>query len=426
MAVDAPTEQTDPLRDKLDEATELDDAKALVAFNEIIGDARTDDSAMRIKELAVYKVGAVYQKAGDTDSLGKMTQSLRPFFATIPQAKTAKIVRTIIEMVAAVPGSSALEEKLCKECVAWCVQEKRAFLRLRIENRLAVLLFNQEKYVDALDLVNGLLREVKKMDDKNLLVEIHLTESHIHHALRAIAKAKAALTASRTAANSIYVTPRVQASIDMMSGTLHAEESDYRTSYSYFFEAFEAFNSLDDPNANKCFVSMLLCKVMSEMPSDVQALVNGKSGIKYAGVELDAMRAVSKASADRSLEDFQAALDKYTEQLSERLIDTHLRRLYDQILEKNLVKIIEPFSCVEINHVASLIKLDLALVIPKLSQMILDKKFGGTLDEGKGHLIVHQENDEDEIRAYKASLETITNMGSVMDSLFTRAEKLIA
>jgi 26S proteasome regulatory subunit N6 len=416
----------DPLRDMLDNAEELDEDKQIATFKEIIEDKRVDDPAIRVKELAVYKMGGIYQKRGDAETLGNMTKTLRPFFTTIPQAKTAKIVRTIIELVSAVPNSSELEETLCKECVAWCVQEKRAFLRLRIENRLAVLLFNQEKFNAALDLVNNLLREVKKMDDKNLLVEIHLTEAHIHHALRANPKAKAALTASRTAANSIYVTPRVQAAIDMMSGQLHAEESDYRTSYSYFFEAFEAFNSLDDPKAKKCFVYMLLCKVMTEMPSDVQALCNGKSGIKYASVELDSMKAVSKASTERSLEGFQAALDKYSEQLGEKLIDTHLRRLYDQILEKNLVKIIEPFSCVEITHVAMLIKLDLALVIPKLSQMILDKKFAGTLDEGKGHLIVHQENDESEIRAYKASLATIDNMGAVMDSLFTRAEKLIA
>ena len=343
----------------------------------------------------------------------------------VAKAKTAKLVRLLLDRVAQIPGTTALQVSLCSEIREWSAAEKRTFLRQRVETRLAALHLEARDFQPALALITSLLSEVKRLDDKNQLVEIHLLESRAHRALRNMPKSKAALTAARTAANAIYVPPSMQAQLDLQTGIVGAEEKDFRTAYSYFFEAFEQFSSLEDATAVRALKYMLLCKVMSANTDDINAIVSTKSALKYAGAQVDSMKAVADAFSGRSLAAFEESLARYPDELQgDAVLKTHLAALYDTMLEQNLTRLIEPFNRVEIAHLASLINLPLATVEAKLSKMILDHKLRGTLDQGSGNLVVFDDEVEDKL--YPAALETIQALGKVVEHLHKRSVKLLA
>ncbi|KAG5177469.1 hypothetical protein JKP88DRAFT_269161 [Tribonema minus] len=388
------------------------------------GGGGAHEGVQRVREESLYRLAKTYADEQQFDEVSALLRSASPFFKTIPKARTAKAVRTVLDIVGrAAPTALALQLTLCAEVIDWCNAEKRTFLRQRVQSRLASLLFQQGRYQEAVALVNKLLRELKRLDDKALLVETHLIEARVHHALRNVPKARAALTAARTAGSAIYIAPPVQAELDEMSGVLHCEESDYKTAFSYFLEAHEAFDgAADKDRARRCLKYMILSKVLQGQAAEVVAIVGGKYGLKYAGEDLDAMALVAAAAKNRSLEDFDAAVDKHGARLSEDLlIKRHLGVLYDQLLESNLAKIIEPFSCVEIAHIADLIHLPIDKVERKLSQMILDRKLQGILDQGRGQLIIYEDSASD--KAFADGIEVIDNLGTVVTSLYRRAQR---
>ncbi len=64
-------------------------------------------------------------------------------------------------------------------------------------------------------LADKLIRELKKVDDKDLLLEAYLEESKACYYLLSLAKARASLTSARTIANTMYVPPALQAGVSL-------------------------------------------------------------------------------------------------------------------------------------------------------------------------------------------------------------------
>lgn len=342
--------------------------------------------------------------------------------------RTAKIVRKVIDALASDKHVSKLQEAVCEECIAWCHKEKRTFLRHRVEIRLAMLYLEGGNYQKSLDIIQGLHKEVKKLDDKLLLVEILVVEAKINISLTNIPKAKVSLTAAKSNANAIHCPFLLQSEIDMISGIINAQEKDFKTAFSYFNEAFESLHQNNEKErARLALKYMLLSKIMSEQTKEVEQIGASKIvAMEYAGKNTtEALLAIAKAQKSRSVENFENVVLKYSSEINaDPVISFHIRSLNERLIEQNLLRIVEPYSRVEIDYVAAWLKLPVERVQSKLADMILDKKLNGTLDQGIGVLILFA--NEEFGTLYSDLLETIENTSQCVESLFEKSKTISA
>lgn len=414
---------------EIEEAKKLgktDPLKAEAMYREILSKKPgASEAALREYESALMGLGESYRDTRKTDELAELVRSSTSSLSSFTKAKTAKLVRQLLDLFSSIPNTVDVQISITKSCIEWAISERRSFLRQNLETRLVSLYMQKQSYYDALTLINGLLKELKRLDDKLVLVEVQLLESRVYHALGNQPKARAALTSARTSAASVYTPPLLQAGLDMQSGMLHAEDKDFNTAFSYFIEALEGYHSQEETQkATSALQYMLLCKIMLNLVDDVNNLMTSKQAMKYSGKNLEAMKAVARAHSNRSLEDYEKALANYRYELgSDVFIRNHLKRLYDSMLEQNLIKVIEPFSRVEIDHIAKMVGLDTQQVERKLSQMILDRVIIGVLDQGAGCLIVYDEGERDQ--GYDAALETIEKLSNVVDTLYTNQASML-
>ncbi|KAK6346959.1 26S proteasome regulatory subunit rpn6 [Orbilia brochopaga] len=401
--------------------SKTDPDKAVALYQQILSETPgMNEAALKEYELSLMDLGGIYRDRRQTRELAELITTSRSVMTSFAKAKTAKIVRQLIDLFTTIPDTVDLQISVTKSCVQWAISERRSFLRQNLETRLVALYLQKQSYHEALTLINSLLKELKRLDDKMVLVEVQLLESRVYHALRNIPKARASLTSARTSANSVYCPPLMQANLDMQSGILHSEEKDFKTAFSYFIEALDGYASQDETEkAVAALKYMLLCKIMLNLTDDVHSIITGKVALRYAGKDVDAMKAVAKAHSNRSLAEFQQSLMEFKDQLiADSFIKSHLHALYNTLLEQNLCRVIEPFSRVEIAHIARLVgDMSPAKVEDKLSQMILDKVINGVIDRGSQCLIIYEEAQKD--KGFEAAIETIKKLSTVVDVLYT-------
>ncbi|VDK81777.1 unnamed protein product [Litomosoides sigmodontis] len=386
-----------------------------------------DGVELKRREDLILEMAEKMSKANDIEGLAKLLTSLRPHLLSYGMAKAVKLIRSIIDWCLKIGRDSDFKLALCVEYIHWAKEQNRIFLRHMLEVRLMRLLNEIGRYADVLAMGAKLRNELKKIENKDIQLEVHLEESKAAFALNNLNRSRTALAAARTIANSLCIENKLQAQLDMESGVLNmAEDHDFKTAYSYFYEAFENFDAIEDEvNARKALKYMCIAKIMLNEETEVPTLLSGKQTIKHSSRDLDAMKRIAEAFHNRSLQNYHKVIEEYSVELqSDLIIRRYLDSLADSVLEKDISRAIEPYSLIEMTTLAKSIRIPVEEVERKLAQMILDKKFQGMIDQQDGTLTVYNFPHDVQTKTFLASVEVIRGLSETIDQIYSCASAL--
>jgi len=171
-----------------------------------------------------------------------------------------------------------------------------------------------------------LVPELKRINDNQTIVGVHLQQSKAFYGLGELEKARVSLSAARIASNYTNISTKLEASINLQMGILYATD-DFKNAESYFQEAFKGFDTDTRKDYNPELAALalkyvLLSKVCGLMWWSVltrflistfqimldkpdEAVMTLQRNPKYNNRSLDAMIAIAESAKSRSFENFK-------------------------------------------------------------------------------------------------------------------------
>ena len=167
----------------------------------------TDKPAIKAKEKAIKELSQLYFKHDKVAEMRRLIDDIRPFLEMVSKAKGGKVFKNLIDRFVELKSATAEEVRareafnspvllsslvilitvgkppltpppdsqkvsMCRDCITWAQEKKRTFLRQALEVRLIALHLDALEFQECLADVEPLIKELKRLDDRQLLVEV--------------------------------------------------------------------------------------------------------------------------------------------------------------------------------------------------------------------------------------------------------------
>eukprot|EP00792_Barthelona_sp_PAP020_P005972 TRINITY_DN2865_c0_g1_i1.p1 TRINITY_DN2865_c0_g1~~TRINITY_DN2865_c0_g1_i1.p1 ORF type:complete len:436 (+),score=116.85 TRINITY_DN2865_c0_g1_i1:33-1310(+) len=360
------------------------------------------------------------------EQLSALFIAINEYLFEIPKPKSSRIVKKMAQSSMKINNAVERIDFLLK-CVDFSIEQKRKYSTLKLKTFLAETYHEAKQYPKAIELTEEILRAFRKSEDFLSLVQTYLLQSEIYLSIGDALKAKSSLVAAKANSNKVDLTAHLSGRLNLQNGLINLETSEYTTAYSYFLEGFEAFASLAKTKSDYylmayCSMFMVLSKFLSRKAFNFERIISKSLLLKFQEFseildEFQLLTDLNKIVGTKNLRKFQLFLDNHEGQFSHPYFVKFLQNLKQTMIEENVLKVIRPYSKVELDFLAKRVGIDENRIVKIMEKLVISDKLDCLLDQADGILFINSRDRSVELlEGDKKEEEEIGR-----DSLFIRS-----
>lgn len=274
---------------------------------------------------------------------------------------------------------------------------KNERLWFKTMTKLGKLYFDREEY-------NRLARILKQLrnscqtdegeDDLKKgtqLLEVYALEIQMYTAQKNNKKLKALYDQSLHIKSAIPH-PLILGVIRECGGKMHLREGEFEKAHTDFFEAFKNYDESGSPRRTTCLKYLVLANML--MKSGINPFDSQEAKPYKNDVEIVAMTNLVTAYQNNDINEFENILKVNRQTIMEdAFIREHIEDLLRNIRTQVLIKLIKPYTRIQIKFISGELNIESADVESLLVSCILDTTINGRIDQVSGVLELDQSSE---------------------------------
>jgi COP9 signalosome complex subunit 2 len=247
------------------------------------------------------------------------------------------------------------------------------------------------------------------------MLEIYALEIAMYGATKEKTKMKETY-AKTQALSSAVQDPRIMGGIHESGGKMLLEESKWQEAYDEFFAAFRHMQEAGDSRARQNLKYVVLANMLAL--SNINPFDSREAKVYQNDEEIKAMLGLRTAFEQFDIRTFQQLLsDPKSGIVNDPLINRYVSALLQNIRGEVLVRLIAPYKKIRLDFLGRELLVDAAQVENLVSQLILDGKLAGRVDQLTGVLDLSGSSTSTSSKNYETLLALTQQLESVTNDL---------